>query len=169
MFCQGFQAIEPALMRVLILGSMPGTASLQQQAYYAHPRNGFWPIMTQLCKQAWSDDYAIRYQQVQAHSIGLWDVLAECQRSGSLDSAIQSNGLQVNDIASLVRRHPECCAIGLNGVKAFQLFNKHVVKQNPALFSGVKILALPSTSPAYAGLNLADKTKIWQDKLANFL
>ena len=169
MICQGFQPIEPAFMRVLILGSMPGVASLTQQAYYAHPRNGFWPITSKLCNQAWSLDWNERYRQLMDNNIGLWDVLAECNRTGSLDSAIQPSGLQVNDIAQLINAHPECRVIALNGAKASELFNRYVLKSNPVAFNGINILLLPSSSPAHARLNLADKTKIWQDKLANFL
>lgn len=169
-YCQSFDAIEPAEMRVLVLGSMPGVASLQQQAYYAHPRNAFWPIMAELLNhQAWSSDFQARYQILQQHHIGLWDVLAECVRPGSLDSAIQTDSIQVNDIPGLVSRHPECKLIVLNGGKASELFKRHILSLNKALFGELEIATLPSTSPANARLNLQQKTDIWRDKLANFL
>ncbi|WFE68277.1 DNA-deoxyinosine glycosylase [Thiomicrospira sp. R3] len=169
MVCQGFNPIEPAEMRVLILGSMPGVASLEQQAYYAHPRNAFWPVMERVCNQAWSLDTSQRYQQLMAHHIGLWDVLAQCQRQGSLDTAIQLEGLRVNNIGCLIERHPECRVVVFNGSKAAQLFKRYVLKQNEILFQNRVMFDLPSTSPANARLNLVDKTKIWQDKLGYFL
>lgn len=156
-------------MRVLILGSMPGLASLKAQAYYAHPRNGFWPIMANLLQQDWPASFKQRYEQLQQHHIGLWDVLAECERSGSLDSAIRAQSIQTNDIPGLVLRHPECQAIALNGNKAAELFKRHLLKIHPAVFDSIQVVALPSTSPAHARMSLEDKTQVWRDKIANFL
>jgi hypoxanthine-DNA glycosylase len=173
MICQGFAPIEPAEMRVLILGSMPGVVSLQQQSYYAHPRNSFWPIMAQLCNQAWLEDFEKRYAQLSHCHVGLWDVLAGCQRAGSLDSAIKPDSCRVNNLVDLIKTHPECRAIGFNGAKAFQLFKKHIYSPphptQQTEFKAIQLIELPSTSPANARLNLAEKTNIWQDKLCNFL
>lgn len=167
--CQSFTPIEPAFMRVLVLGSMPGVASLTEQAYYAHPRNAFWPIMASLLAVDWPTDYLARYGLLQQQQVGLWDVLAQCERPGSLDSAIKKQSIQINDISSLVARHSECRAIALNGGKAAELFKRYVLPSNPVLYAPLKLIELPSTSPANARLSLADKTCIWQDKLANFL
>jgi len=156
-------------MRVLILGSMPGVASLCQQAYYAHPRNAFWPIMAQLLAVDWPHDFAPRYALLQQKQVGLWDVLAQCERSGSLDKSIKTDSVQINDIPGLVARHNECRAIALNGQTAAALFKRHLLSTNGRLLTGLNIVELPSTSAANARLSVADKTRIWQDKLGYFL
>ncbi|WP_423188012.1 DNA-deoxyinosine glycosylase [Alishewanella sp. d11] len=160
------QSLAPVVntdARVLILGSMPGAASLAQQQYYAHPRNAFWPIMASLYGFAADLPYAIRLQQLTAQGVALWDVLAHCERQGSLDSAIRNE--QANDFDSFFATYPHIHVIAFNGGKALQSFQKHVkshlVRPIPHL------LALPSTSPAYAAMPFSQKLQLWQQITGN--
>ena len=90
--------------RVLILGTMPGVASLAAGQYYAHPRNQFWDIMGALFGAGRDLSYARRLARLRAAGVALWDVVAECERPGSLDSAIRRE--KPNDLAGLLRFDP---------------------------------------------------------------
>lgn len=145
--------------RVLILGSMPGTASLVQQQYYAHPRNAFWPLMAQLLGFSASLPYAERISALQTGGVALWDVIASCQRSGSLDSAIQHE--QLNDFSDFFASQPDLRLIAFNGAKAWHSFKRHILPLN-ILPAGVALLSMPSTSPAHVALGFNEKLAQWQ-------
>lgn len=148
--------------RVLILGSMPGEASLSAAQYYAHPRNDFWRIMGALVGAGPEIPYAERLVRLQNHHIALWDVLASCERPGSLDSAITKE--KVNDFAAFFRAHPLIHTVSFNGGKAESAFQKGGV----AAIAGrdLRLIRLPSTSPAHASRSFEQKCAAWQAILA---
>ncbi|WOV90212.1 MAG: DNA-deoxyinosine glycosylase [Candidatus Zeuxoniibacter abyssi] len=162
----GLPPVLPKRLRLLILGSMPGVASLAAQQYYAHPQNAFWPIFLKLAN-ADNDitDYDARIAALKKTGVGLWDVLASCHRRGSLNSAIQNE--KANDIAALLLRHKSINVIALNGGKAFNSFRLYV-KVPQARLENLQIFALTSTSPANAGKTRAQKLADWQ-VIAKFL
>lgn len=145
---------------------MPGIASLQAGQYYAHPRNGFWPIMESLWNIPAAASYAVRERAVKQAGIAIWDVLASCQRRSSLDSDIEPRSIAVNDFAGFFRTHSAIRAIAFNGGTAAQLFRRHVLPGLDASLRELPMLQLPSTSPAHARLSLADKQLAWSALMA---
>lgn len=155
----GLAPVWRADARVLVLGSFPGAASLQAAQYYAHPRNAFWPVMAALLAEPelprWP--YEARLQRLQTGGIALWDAVGECERRGSLDSAIRA--AQPSDLADLVARLPALRLIACNGATAH--------RETERLLPGAPwpLLKLPSTSPAHAGLGLQAKIEAWRAAL----
>ena len=155
-------APSPSSARILVLGSMPGRASLDAQQYYAHPRNAFWPIVVAYCGIDRASDYPTRVQALLDAGIALWDVLAQCRRPGSLDSAIELDEAQPNAVAELLDAHPTITRVCCNGAAAATLYRRFGLPGAPR----VELIQLPSTSPAHAGMSLAEKMRRWHAALS---
>ncbi|MGL4996679.1 MAG: DNA-deoxyinosine glycosylase [Deefgea sp.] len=155
-----FDAIIQADCRILILGSLPGDASLNAGHYYAHPRNAFWPILSQLLQTELSTlPFSQRYAVLQAHGIGLWDVVAQAQRQGSLDTAI--NQATLNPLTQRCAELKRLQLVAFNGQTAAKLGSKLIPEYiNQAI--------LPSSSPAYT-LKYQSKFEHWRVALNPFL
>lgn len=148
--------------RVLVLGSMPGAASLAASRYYAHPRNRFWPVMASLCGFDAGLDYPRRLAALGAAGVGLWDVMGACERRGSLDADIVRGSEVANPLADWLARRPGVRAVAFNGGKAAQAFQRHVTPTLPAaLVARLAFHALPSTSPANAAFGVERLTGQW--------
>ncbi len=156
-----FPPIARADARVLILGTMPGVASLRAGEYYAHPRNAFWTIMGDLLGFDPGEAYARRAAHLRRRGIAVWDVLASCVREGSLDSAIVASSLVPNDFRGFFAGHPRVRRVFFNGAAAEALFRRHVRPGLPPL-PRVAFLRLPSTSPAHAGVPGPEKLLAWR-------
>ena len=143
--------------RLLILGSFPSAASLAQRQYYAHPQNRFWPILSACLGLDFTQmPYRARIAAVNAAGIGIWDVYASCERSGSLDSAIRQP--ELNDFARARRKAPGLQRVCCNGATAGK-----ALRHLQAL--GFETIALPSTSPANASQSFDFKLGQWRAAL----
>lgn len=153
----GLPAIVDAHTERLILGSFPSVASLAAQQYYGHRQNQFWRLIGGVIGVALHErDYSERIACVLEHRIGIWDVIASCERAGSLDSAIRDE--VPNDFAALFARCPNIARVALNGGKAGRY--RRVVE-----VYGKPVVVLPSSSPANATHSFAYKLDVWRERL----
>ncbi len=152
--------------KTLILGSMPGVRSLEENRYYAHPRNAFWQIISD-CFGGSRDNYAEITNHLLEAKLALWDVLLHCERPGSLDTNIKRDTIVCNDFEAFLSKHRSIHTVLFNGKTAQALFKKHV--QNQPFFLQLEpkpvLHGLPSTSPAMASLSYAEKLAIWRSHL----
>ncbi len=161
---QSFSYVADSNTRLMVLGSMPGIASLTADAYYAHPRNLFWVFMRELFMIDPEAAYQARLDGLLRRGVGLWDVYHECERHGSLDSAIQQQGASVNDFMHLFERFPAISVLAFNGQAAHKAFLKHTARDArlSICLKEKKLLSLPSTSPANAAISFEEKLRRWQ-------
>lgn len=153
----GLPPVLDGQVRILILGSFPGNASLSASQYYAHPRNHFWPLLSAVLNEALvALPYPQRLQRLLAHGIGLWDVLAACTREGSLDSAIRQ--AQANQFEILHEDCPRLRKVCFNGKTSGSFAPQFAA-------AGFETLVLPSSSPANARLSFEQKLAQWRNIL----
>ncbi len=157
----GFPPVVGSQPRVLILGSMPGIASLDAYEYYALPRNAFWPIMGNLFGAHFELPYTQRLDVLMAGQVALWDVLGSCVRPGSLDASIETRSIAVNNFNRLFTDHPTLRQVFFNGKKAAEIYRRHVLPKLDAVAADIPGYALPSTSPAHASQSFDEKLKAW--------
>lgn len=151
-----FPPVADAGTRILILGSLPGEVSLAQGQYYGHPQNKFWALVGEVIQRDLVGlNYPARLDTLLEHHVGLWDVVAQARRVGSLDSRIRDHAS--NDLIALIHTLPNLTTIAFNGATAAKI-------GMTALGGGgsrYRLLRLPSSSPAHASLSYAEKLAVW--------
>lgn len=163
---RGFAPIVGANARVLVLGSLPGRKSLEMSQYYAQPQNSFWRIMERLFGAGPSLAYPARLERLLECRVAVWDVLAAGERSGSLDSAIVTSTIVINDFPAFFEQHPGIRLVCFNGAKAAEIYRRRVLPVLAAPQADLESRILPSTSPANAALNFDAKLERWSSALA---
>lgn len=150
-----FDPVVDERTRLLVLGSLPGERSLTLQQYYGNKQNRFWMLMSAVLDADLVPlDYAARLAALREHGVGLWDVVAEARREGSLDSRIRER--DDNDLPGLIATLPQLQAVAFNGGTAARLGERILAENLPQL----RTIALPSSSPAYT-LAYAAKLAAW--------
>lgn len=152
---RSFPHVTNANTRLLILGSLPGEASLAQSQYYAHPQNKFWALMSDVIDtDLVSLPYPQRLETLLKNGVGLWDVVAEARREGSLDSNIRDH--VHNDLIQLLHTLPQLRIIAFNGGTAEKLG----LKALGDVAGNYRTIRLPSSSPAFTR-PYAEKKREW--------
>jgi hypoxanthine-DNA glycosylase len=132
--------------------------SREKGEYYGNPRNQFWRIIcSALGASILSDDYEQRKALLFANGIAVWDVIAQCETNGALDSTIR-NPVYNSDLPEFINKH-RIRRILFNGNNAFIFYKRGIGNVNKNV--------LPSTSPAYAGMCFEEKLRLWLDALLN--
>ena len=155
---KGFDPIIAPEPQIMILGSMPSVTSLERQEYYGFAHNRFWKIMAKHY-QATLTEYEDKVKLIKDHHIILWDVIGECEREGSLDSAIRNE--QVNDVKGLLQEYPGIHKIICNGRKSYDLFMKHFHE----ISERIEVCYLPSTSNANRSIQETALFALWETQL----
>jgi len=140
---------------ILILGSLPGEASLAAGQYYANPRNQFWRLVGGVIgRDPASLDYDTRLAMLLDHGIGLWDAIGTATRTGILDTEFRA--FEAKSVADLVMAIPQLRAVAFNGTKAAAIGQPQLAGIEP-----VELVRLPSSSPAHAALSFDEKLAHW--------
>lgn len=146
--------VTPAT-RLLILGSLPGEASLAAQRYYAHPQNRFWHLVGAVIGREDLPElvYEDRLPILIDAGIGIWDTIASAERKGSLDAAIRSP--EAAALRELVATLPNLRAVAFNGATAARIGRRQMGA------TALALIDLPSSSPAHAAMTLSAKREQW--------
>lgn len=153
---RAFDPVVDANTRLLILGSLPGDASLKAGQYYGHPQNGFWRLTGGVIgRDLVALPYPERLEALKSAGVGLWDVIASAERPGSLDAAIRN--AEGADLNRLIDGLPMLRAVAFNGGTAARL-GRRILRSRPDL----ALIDLPSSSPAHTR-PLVEKAQAWSE------
>ncbi len=149
--------IEPLYNKdsqVLILGSFPSVKSREQEFFYGHPQNRFWQVLSNIFESAVPSTVEDKKRLILNNHLALWDVIAECEITGSADSSIKN--VIPNDIGKILAES-NINTIFINGRTAEKYYIRYT---EPRI--NKKAICLPSTSPANAAWSITRLCEEWK-------
>jgi len=156
---KSFAPVADKNTKILIVGSMPGEASLRAAEYYAYKYNMFWPIIYKLFSPRRApQSYEEKLKLLLSNGLGLWDSLAACSRKGSADGNIKEE--KPNDFKTLYNKYPQIKKVLFNGQAAHKYYFKYFEAEESKEYR-----LMPSTSPAAATKTFEEKFEIWKREL----
>ena len=145
--------------KVLILGSFPSVKSREMKFFYGHPQNRFWKVIARIFDQENPTSIEEKKKLILDNHLALWDVIAECEISGSSDASIKN--AKANDLSEIIN-NSQIQKIIVNGKTAERLYIKYI---EPV--TEIKAVVLPSTSPANAVWSVERLVDVWKSGIKN--
>lgn len=140
--------------KILILGSLPSVKSREQQFFYGHPQNRFWPMLAAVFGEEAPRTIEEKKALAFRHKIAMWDTIYSCDIKGSSDSSI-INVVPTN--LKPVIQGSKITHVFCNGKTSGNYYHKYQEKQ-----LGIRATVLPSTSPANAAWNMERLISEWK-------
>ncbi len=165
-----FGAFAPPGATSLLLGSFTGKEAFDPRTkgsyvwFYCTPRNQFWPILREV--------YGARLQTREemeelftALGIAIADIVYQCERRGrnSLDTNLTNIVYATEEITRVLENNP-IAKIFFTSQWVEARF-KRVFKQDIDRHPAIELVALPSPSPRYARMSLAQKVDRYRELL----
>ncbi len=152
-----FPPLYDGQSRILILVSFPSVASRAVNFFYGHPRNRFWPLISDWAGEPLPRDTEGRRALALSQGIALWDSLASCEIEGSSDASVRN--AVPNDLTPILEG-ARIRVILCNGTLSKNIYDRFILPQ-----TGIPALGLPSTSPANAAWSLEKLKSVWYPAL----
>ncbi len=149
-----FEPIFNKDSKILILGSLPSVKSREEGFYYGHPQNRFWSVLSSIYNLEIPKTIDEKIEMLINNNIAIWDVIESCDIIGSSDSSIKN---VIPADLSKILNNSNIQNIYANGKTASKLYKKYSEKN-----TGIKIIELPSTSPANATYTLDRLIEVWK-------